>query len=318
MFDIINTNICLVVIHMANNKTMNALEFQDKFNSNEACYQFLYEKKWPEGFRCPKCDHHYAFVIKTRKQPLYECASCKHQTTLTVGTVFERIRKDLRIWFNAIYLVSHDKRGASASQLARELGLSYQTAWLMLHKIRFAMGERDAQYTLAGLVELDETFVGAPTEGGKRGRGTDKNIVIIGLSVNSRKHPLFVKMKVIPDVKSTTIVEFAKNVIDKGTTIVCDAYHSYRNLLNKGFQLDVQKFDVKASPDHLKWLHKIIANLKSFIQGTFHGLDSRHLQAYINEFCYRFNRRKFKGQWFDRLLECCVFSKTITYPELTR
>jgi transposase-like protein len=97
MFDVIITNICLEMIRMANNETMNALEFQDKFNSNEACYQFLFHKKWPEGFRCPKCDHHHAFFIKTRKQPLYECACCKHQITLTVGTVFERIRKDLRI-----------------------------------------------------------------------------------------------------------------------------------------------------------------------------------------------------------------------------
>lgn len=306
------------VIRMANNKTMNALEFQDKFNSNEACYQFLFQKKWPDGYRCPKCNHHHAFVISTRKQPLYECASCKHQTTLTVGTIFERIRKDLRIWFNAIYLVSHDKRGTSASQLAKELGLSYQTAWLMLHKIRFAMGERDSQYTLSGLVELDEMFVGAPTVGGKRGRGTDKNIVVVGLSLNSRKHPLFVKMKVIPDVKSETIVSFAQKSMEKGTTILSDAYHSYRNLIKKGFQLKVEKFNIKTSPEHLKWLHKIISNVKSFIQGTFHGLDARHLQAYLDEFCYRFNRRKFTGQWFDRLLECCVFSKTITYPELTR
>lgn len=133
------------------------MQFQQKFHSEEACYQHLYQMKWPDGFRCPKCGHNRAYEINTRKLPLYECAQCKHQTTVTVGTIFEKTRTDLRIWFWAIFLIAHDKRGVSATFLAKELGVSYQTAWTMNHKIRKAMGERDMAYTLAGIVELDSS-----------------------------------------------------------------------------------------------------------------------------------------------------------------
>jgi transposase-like protein len=228
----------------------------------------------------------------------------------------EKTRTDLTKWFLAIYLVAHDKRGVSATMLSEELDITYKTAWLLLHKIRKAMGERDAQYTLAGIVELDDAFFGAPTEGGKRGRGTEKTKVLIGLSLNEKGHPLYVKMEVIPDVKGTTLVKFANASIETGSTINSDAYRSYQALAKEGFQLEAKEFNPIESPDHLQWLHTVISNVKAFIAGTFHGLDEKHLQSYLNEFCYRFNRRKFKGEGFNRLLSCCASTPTITYSEL--
>ncbi len=301
---------------MASQKPMNLLQFQNQFSTEEACQAHLFNMKWPNGFHCERCQHDQFFQTTTRKLTLYECKKCRYQATVTVGTIFERTRTDLRKWFWAIYFIAHDKRGVSATLLVEELSVTYKTAWLMLHKIRSAMGERDSQYTLAGIVELDDAFFGAPTEGGKRGRGTLQTKVLVGLSLNNQGHPQYLKMKVIPDVKGKTLVEFANQSIVAGAKINSDAYRSYNALADEGFDHTGELFNLKDNPDHLKWLHTVISNAKAFIGGTFHGLHEKHMQAYLNEYCYRFNRRKFKGEGFNRLLSCCASTRTITYSEL--
>jgi transposase-like protein len=302
---------------MPKQETISLIQFQKQFATEKACHDHLFSMKWPEGYRCPRCGHDQCFQTNSRKLTLYECKQCRYQATVTVGTVMEKTRTDLRKWFWAIFLVAHDKRGVSASMLSEELEITYKTAWLMLHKIRKAMGERDTHYTLAGIVELDDAYFGAPTEGGKRGRGTDQAKVLVGLSLNEKGHPQYLKMEVIPDVKGTTLIEFAHRTIESGSVINSDAYRSYNALAEEGFQHKAKAFNPKDDPDHLHWLHTIISNAKAFIGGTFHGLDPKHLQAYLNEFSFRFNRRKFKGELFNRLLSCCASTKTITYSELT-
>ncbi len=302
---------------MAKQEPINLIQFQKQFTSENACYDHLFKMKWPDGYSCERCGHDHYFETTTRKLHLYECKKCRYQATVTVGTIMQKTRTDLTKWFLAIYLVAHDKRGVSAALLSQELSVTYKTAWLLLHKIRKAMGERDAQYTLAGIVELDDAFFGAPTEGGKRGRGTEKATVLVGLSLNEKGHPLYVKMEVIPDIKGTTLVKFAHTSIEEGSKINSDAYRSYNALAKDGYSLEAKKFNPVENPDHLKWIHTVISNVKAFIAGTYHGLDEKYLQPYLNEFCYRFNRRKFKGELFNRLLSCCATTRTITYSELT-
>lgn len=302
---------------MATQETMTFIQFQKKFQTEEDCHEHLFTLKWPDGYGCPKCNHDVCFVIVTRNQPLYECKKCHHQTTVTAGTIFEKTRTPLSKWFAAIYWEAQDKRGISAAWASRELEVSYPTAWLMLHKIRKAMADRDAQYMLSSLVELDDFYIGAPTEGGKRGRGTDKNQVLVALSKNEKGHPLFLKMEVIDDMKKETVIDFVTQRVEKNTRIQSDGFPSFPALEAKGYTLEAKNFDAKEDPEHLKWIHTIISNLKSFVSGTFHGLDSRHLQRYLDEFCFRFNRRKFKGELFNRLLRSCLLTKTITYSELT-
>ncbi|WP_127583131.1 IS1595 family transposase [Paenibacillus koleovorans] len=299
---------------MAQQELMTLKRFQEKFHSDDACREHLFQIRWTNGFCCPKCKHHAFYFLETRK--LYQCTSCKHQASVTAGTIMQKSRTPLLTWFWAIFLVAHDKRGISAVFLSRELEISYPTAWLLLHKIRKAMGDRDAHYQLAGLVELDDAFFGAPTEGGKRGRGTDQTPVLVGVSLNKQGAPQYVKMQVIPNVKGKTLVEFAKQHIEPGSTISSDAYRSY-NALAEEYHHQPIKFNVKDNPDHLKWLHTMISNAKAFIGGTFHGLDAKHLQSYLNEFCFRTNRRQFEGQMFNRLLAACVATDTVTYFELT-
>jgi transposase-like protein len=123
-------------------------------------------------------------------------------------------------------------------------------------------------------------------------------------------------MEVIDNMKKETVIEFVTENVERKSHFQTDAHRSFPRLECEGYTLEAKKFNAKENPEHLKWLHTVISNLKSFVAGTFHGLDSRHLQRYLDEFCYRFNRRKFSGQLFNRLLQSCIVCKTITYPEL--
>ena len=301
---------------MVQQPRLSKIEFIQKFSTEEACEKQLFHMKWPNGYRCEKCGDTRHSTIRTRKLPLYQCRGCGYQATVTVNTVMEKTRTDLCKWFLAIYNTATDKRGYSATQLVKDIEVSYPTAWLILHKIREAMELHDADYKLAGIVELDDSYFGGPDEGNKRGRGTEKTKVIVGLSTDEAGHPDHIKMEVIDDIKSATILNFAEQNIVIGSTVKTDEYRSYKKL---GLIYDhkPQAYDVLNNPDHLKWIHVIVSNAKAMITGTYHGLEAIHLQRYLNEFCYRFNRRKFEGQGFFRLLNDCIFCKTITYAELT-
>lgn len=301
---------------MAQQEKLSKFEFQKRFASEGACEEQLFRMKWPSGYRCERCGcvHHY--TTATRKLTLYQCRKCGYQATVIVNTIMEKTRTELGKWFLAIYSMAADKRGISATQLAKDIDVSYPTAWLMLHKIRKSMSDRDCKYRLSNIVEMDEAYFGAPTKNGKRGRGTDKTMVLVGLSLNDEKHPEYLKMEIISNAKGRTLLDFASEHIEEHSIISSDGYRSYRKLAEKYTHI-AKEFNPAEDAEHLKWLHVMIANAKAFIAGTFHGLDPKHLQRYLDEFCYRFNRRKFDGQGFFRLLSCCANCGTITYSELT-
>ena len=290
---------------MAQQKTMSLLEFMERFGTEELCHQHLYDIRWPERFVCPKCGvADEPFNIKSRK--LYQCKHCNHQASVTAGTVMDKTKTSLHKWFLGIYLMSQDKRGCSAKRLQRELGIAYDTAWTMSHKIRKAMGEKDAAYLLGGTVDMDEAFFGAAHVGSKRGRGTEKTAIVFGVSMNNKGKPGFIKAKVAPTVDSDTVSDFAKEYIEAGSRIRSDGLTIYRILSKDGYAHEAQVFDPIGSPEHLKILHIIISNVKAFINGTYHGLGDTHLQAFIDEFCYRFNRRFWESQLFNRTINACV------------
>ncbi len=212
---------------MAKAEEFNLLEFQRKFNTEEACEKFLFDKRWADGFKCPRCGHEEYYYIKTRK--LYECKECARQTSVTAGTVMHRSKLDLIVWFWAIYLVSNDKRGRSALSLSQILELNYRTAWRLLHKIRHAMSERDANYQLAGFVEMDDAYFGGPRPN-TDGRGTTKAKVAIALSTDEKGNPLFARMNVIKSVSTNEINRAAEECIEKGSTVSTDGHSSYKKL----------------------------------------------------------------------------------------
>ena len=302
---------------MAQQEAMSLLEFQERFNSEVACREHLYEMRWPNGFVCPKCGvKDDPFNVASRN--LYQCKHCAYQASVTAGTVMEKTRLPLLKWFWAMFLMSSDKRGCSALRISRELGLCYSTAWHLTHRIRSAMGERDTQYILSGYIEADDAFFGAPTSNGKRGRGTDKAVVLVGLSLDEKGNPQFVKMQVSPDMQGKSVSSFAAQNIESGSIVATVGLRSYEVLASKGFIHEGKPCNPAIDPGHLKWLHVVISNAKAFITGTYHGLDKKHLQRYLNEFCYRFNRRKFHLQQFNRTLLACIVGSKLPYAELIR
>lgn len=300
-------------------KEMGLLEFQRRFRTEAACRKHLFKLRWPDGFECPRCGHRECFDLPKRK--LYQCKSCGHQASVTAGTVMHRTRTPLRKWFWAIYLVAGDKRGLSALQLSKKLKVSYYVAWTMLHKIRQAMAERNRLYQLRGIIEIDESFYGGKKEGGdKRGRGTSKVPVMIEASTfegDERGRGLgFARMRVVERVDAATVAGVISEDIAAGQKIVTDGWPSYNVVPRLGHDHEREVSDV-ASNAALKWVHILASNSKAFLLGTFHGIGRKHLQSYLDEFCYRFNRRGWEDELFERLVTACANSDGLTYSELT-
>jgi len=298
-------------------KNMSLVDFQKKFKSEKACRKRLFEIRWPDGFVCPRCGHDRYYDLP--KKRLYQCKSCKYQCSVTAGTVMHRTRTPLLKWFWAIFLVSNDKRGISALQLSKKLEVSYWVAWTMLHKIRQAMKDRDASYQLAGLIEVDDSYIGGSSQGGgsKRGRGTKRTPVVIAASTNG-KGIGYAKMEIVDSLNEEQVRKVLQKAISPSQTIKTDGWQSYNVAEELGHAHEIEMILGRKAHDVLKWVHILVSNAKTFILGTYHGLGTKHLQAYLDEYCFRFNRRRWHGQLFDRLLMACAVSSGITFAELTQ
>lgn len=276
-------------------------DFQERFKTEEQCRDYLFQQRFPNGFECPSCGAKEYYPIYRRN--LCRCKKCRKQTSVTAGTVMHRTHLSLVLWFWAIYLCVNDKRGISASQLSKMLEMGYESAWYLLKRIRKAMGQRDANYLLSGLMEMDEGFFGG-RKPGKRGRGTAQKKVVIALSkVSGKGIPMYLRMQEVPDLKRKTLQEFVDAHVEQGATVECDGFQAYPGL--KNVAVDAKVYDC-ASGD-LKWLHKALSNLKVFLTGTFHGRCAL-LQSYLDEYCFRFNRRRTPDQLFARLARAVAAS----------
>jgi transposase-like protein len=222
----------------------------------------------------------------------------------------------LKKWFWTIFLVGTDKRGCSAKRLEKLIGVHYATAWLMIHKIRRAMENRDSLYKLSKFIEMDDSYFGSSSSG-KRGRGAaNKSTVVV--AVESRgTEPGFAAMEVVNSMHSKHIKDFALRAIEEEQTIHTDDYPSY-NVLDVAFHHLGETVKPHEAMEKLPWVHILIGNAKSFIRGTYHGVSHKHLQSYLGEFCYRFNRRFNELKITDRLLTACLATSVVTYAELTR
>lgn len=307
------------------------LEFQREFSTEEACVQHLREMRWPNGFRCSRCNHTEAWFIRTRN--VLDCKSCRAKISLTTGTIFHKTRTPLVKWYWLIYHMAMAKVGVSISEMQRILEIrDYKTAWLMAHKVRKAMADRDAGYSLAGLVEMDESFFGP--KGSKKGRGSErKSTVLCAVSLyrdrKGEERPGFAHMRVVDNASAKTIENFLerlgygpmnqerKNLLK---AIRTDGWRSYGKAI-KGQNLSHYKVvlqDPKAAGRLLPWVHRVISNAKAVIRGSHRGVSEKHLQSYLSEICYRFNRRFWEKELFDRLIKACVSTETMTYSQLVK
>ena len=291
---------------MQHKKELSLREYMNRFSSEDACVSYLIGKKWPNGFVCPKCGAKDAYYIKTRKK--YQCKQCRCQTTITAHTIMHRSHLPLVLWFMAFYFVACDKRGISAVALSGKLDVCYETAWYMLMRIRKAMDAREHQYILAGQLEMDDSYFGAKVKG-KEGRGAGNQSVMVAVSKKTDGTPGFLKMRITDDVKRSSVRQFLTENIAKGSVVETDGFRSYIQPLREGYTQVAEDFDPDSA--HLLWIHMIIGNAKAFLNGTYHGTSTKHLQLYLSEFCYRFNRRFLHGNIFDHLVSAATLSYNI-------
>ncbi len=265
--------------------------FERRFPDEAACAEWLLQRRWEHGFACPGCGHD-GFWRLGRHVLTLQCKACRRETSVTAGTVMHRSHLPLKVWFTAAWLVATHKNGMSARQLWLQLGLgSYKSAWLLLQKLRTAM-VAPGRSPLDGLVEVDETSLpfrsGTPVEA-KPGRSHEGKLLIAGAVEIKGKGPGRVRLAVIDDYSADALGTFVRTSIAAGSTVVSDGWSGYRNL--KDVKHDPKL--VGDTPAHLvlPWTHRVFANAKRWALGVYHGLREKHLQAYLDEFVFRFNRR---------------------------
>lgn len=296
------------------------LEFQARFGDEKACLDYLVECRWPEGYVCPRCRGRSAWPVAARG--LWECAACGYQVSLTAGTVLHKTHTALHLWFWAAYLMTTGTPGISARQLQRQLGLSrYETAWTMLHKLRRAMVNPE-RTLLTGEVEVDECEVGGPEIGRRGGRSLAARAAQVVVAVEVRGQGSGrVRMKVIHDASGDTLTGFVMDTVAPGTTVHTDGWMGYAPLAKKGYthRPRSQRAAKKAGdPDPvLPRVHRAISNLKTWLRGTHRSVGNEHLQVYLDEFTFRYNRRGTPMAAFQSLLGLGTTQAPTTYRQIT-
>jgi transposase-like protein len=295
------------------------LELEARFSTEAACREYLFGLRWPDGFRCPRCGG-----AKSWPKPdgLVRCAGCDYQISVTAGTVFQDSRLPLTLWFRAVWWVTSQKNGVSAMGLQRVLGLkSYKTAWTMLHKLRHAM-VRPGRDRLQGRVEVDEAFAGGEEEG-VHGRQTEAKAMIAVSAEEDGDGIGRIRMRRIPNASSESLMPFIADSVEPRSVVHTDGWLGYQPLEGKGYRHKITflKGNSKTASELMPRVHLAVALLKRWLMGTHQGgVSLEHLDAYLDEFTFRFNRRKSRsrGKLFYRLLEQAVAVEPVPYKSLVK
>ena len=304
-------------------------EFLDRFGSEAACLGYLEGLRWPRGFVCPNCGAVGEPYRSSRSRLM--CRSCSHQSTVTAGTIFDKTRTPLRVWLAGAWSVTNQKHGVSALGLQRVLGLGgYETAWTMLHRFRRAM-VRPGRERLKGVVEVDETYLSisdrdaAMTEAQRKRRKSRTHQVLVVMAVELLQPKGFgrIRLRRIDNDSAEQVLPFVQSSIESGAQVRTDGSAAYRKLPDLGY--DHQRIVQLGSPlpAHVSMVgvHRVAALIKRWILGTHHGsVQPAHLDAYLDEFVFRFNRRSSasRGLLFHRLLQQAVLTEPLTYAEVVR
>jgi transposase-like protein len=303
---------------------MNLIKFIDQFPDEASCRAKFKEFRDTQGVICRKCGHTEHFWLQTVEK--YQCKKCKTRTSLRSGTVMQARNLPFRYWFIAMHLLTSTKKSFSTLEIQRQIGHKfYGPIWLMVNKIRKVMGERDSQYQLDDVVELDEGFFTSVNtvkdkdedEKPKRGHGSQKKSTVMVLAKTvydgkpKKKHQKvskfrYVKMVVLDNLKGETVDKVVSQTVKPESIVKSDDYKSYSNIQNI-VDIHVRRsVEPKEAGKYLPWAHTMIANAKRTLLGIHHMISDKYMQNYLDEFCYKVNRRYYGEKIFDRLLIACV------------
>jgi transposase-like protein len=292
-------------------------ELEGRFSSEEACREYLFRLRWPEGFRCSRCGDSKAWPLRLGR---WQCAGCGYQISVTAGTIFQDTRTPLTVWFRAMWWVTSQKNGVSALGLQRVLGLgSYQTAWAWLHKLRRAM-VRPGRDRLSGRVEVDETYLGSLEEG-VRGRQSESKALIVVAAQENGAAIGRIRVRRISDASARSLVPFVEESVEPGSVVHTDGWLGYAPLERQGYihEISFLRGKKKSPSELMPRVHRVVSLLKRWLLGTHQGaVSAAHLDYYLDEFTFRFNRRKSpsRGKLFFRLVEQAVAVEPTTYRSI--
>lgn len=291
------------------------LEFEKRFSTEEACGEYLFKLRWPDGFRCQRCGYHEAWAVR---RGLFKCRRCRFETSVTAGTIFQDTRKPLWFWFRAIWYLTTQKYGANALGLQRVFDLgSYRTAWTWLHRLRRAM-VRPMRDRLSGTMQVDEIYIGGEKPG-KRGRGAaGKSLVVIMVELKDDKIGR-IRLRRVADASGPSLEVAIKEGVEPGSTIQTDGWEGYGQLLKLGYVHKIIRKDATIGKNLLPKVNRISALLKRWLLGTYQGrVEPSYLDYYLDEYTFRFNRRtsRSRGKLFYRLVEQAVAIKPVSGREI--
>ncbi|MBW7475029.1 transposase [Paenibacillus oenotherae] len=288
---------------------LHQLSFEDfcrRFHAEEACFDILYAAKWPDGYSCPRCQSNQASLIRTRRLPLYQCLNCHYQASLTTGTIMEGSRTPLNKWFRAVFLFACPNTPINAVKLAAAIEVTYKTAWLILHKLRFAMSQSNASELLGGIVRVNAAVYGRPYNPTIH-RHKGEHPLLVGASINRQGEPLHIKIK---QVQAEHLSCNSSSVLRSGTE-----YFIKRNVtVDADITVETKRYNLRGFQPLLRRCKEA----SNWINTIYHGIGPKHLQAYLDEFCFKLNHSLQQESAFHKLFQLFATTETITYAALTR
>ena len=296
---------------MLKEQEINLVELVERFHDEDRCRRYLEGLRWPDGMKCPRCGGETISHIKTRRQ--LDCDSCRYRFSVTAGTIFHDSHLPLWKWFLAVYLIIESKKGISANQLKRTIGVSYKTAWYLCHRIRAALNEVDAQL-LRGIVETDETFVGGEVHGKGRGYRGNKTVVVGAFQRDGA-----IRLQVVRGRDRETLHGFIReNVAGDAQAIYTDAWKAYEGIADADTKHETVNHSEKEyvrGEVHTNSIEGVWSLLKRSIIGSYHQVSAKHLDSYLDELEFRYNNRENPYMFRDAMCKLLV-AETLPYAKL--
>lgn len=300
-------------------KGLSLREFMARYGTEEQCIEAICKARWPHGFVCPECGSTRHCRLS---RGLFQCQDCRKQTSPTAGTIFQSTKLPLTVWFQAMHLLTQGKHSVSALELKRQLGVHYETAWAMKQKIMQVMLEREAQTVLSGRIEVDDAYVGGERHLGKRGRGAAGKTPFVVAVQTDPKNPavvLHMRMKVLRNVTGRELKPWFATGFAPNSTILTDGWKAYNFLSEAGFEHESHIMPGgwrSGRHPSFPWVNTVLGNLKGNIVGVTRWVGKAHLDRYLAEFQYRFNRRFDLKSMLPRLLTVAVRTPALPQPLL--